>query len=62
MISPDQTGQLFLNRPARAMKTAWWREVFPENLEPGALVGIIASLTCWWLSVRDPAKPFIAQA
>jgi hypothetical protein len=34
----------------------------PENSIACALMGIIASLACWWLSIRDPAKPFVEQA
>jgi|ERR1700742_3560715 hypothetical protein len=33
-----------------------------ENVIICALMGIVASLVCWWLSIRDPARTLVEQA
>jgi hypothetical protein len=33
-----------------------------ENVIACSLLGIVASLLCWWLSIRDSAKQFVEQA
>jgi hypothetical protein len=33
-----------------------------ENAIVCSLLGIVASLLCWWLSIRDSAKQFVEQA
>jgi hypothetical protein len=33
-----------------------------ENAIICALMGIVASLVCWWLSIRDPARGLVEQA
>ena len=33
-----------------------------ENVIACSVLGIVASLACWWLSIRDSAKPLVEQA
>jgi hypothetical protein len=32
------------------------------NVITCSVLGIVASLACWWLSIRDSAKPLVEQA
>jgi hypothetical protein len=33
-----------------------------DNVIACSVLGIVASLACWWLSIRDSAKPLVEQA